>query len=399
MTLSGGRVGERAGAVTRASGKSVPRAVVELAELVVERADRLLGRRDHAAVDGRRHSRRPRPAGRPLTRASSVQRSSPLPPRAPLTSETWISTSVIRPSKRASRCRTCSSSRASRVAVAVDLVVGIDLDEHIHSPSSPPVNASRSRTFPESGRLRSIVTLNCRVHCRLKGNWMLASARMTTTAHSTPLPRLHSPASPMSMAKPRKRYVCQACGSVSSRWQGQCADCSEWNSLVEDSGAVVTPFSARHNLRSGGRPFELVGLDAEVALPERMSSGIARVRPRGGRRPGRRLGHPDRRRSRHRQIDPAAAGRRADRVARPAGRLYFRRGGDRPGAAARPPARPRRGAGPARRRDLGPRHIDHPRRGRAAGPGRDRFDPDHAFGPDRGRARARSARSAPRPAS
>src|SRR6185503_20157092 len=79
---------------------------------------------------------------------------------------------------------------------------------------------------------------------------------------------------PMSMAKPRKRYVCQACGSVSSRWQGQCAECSEWNSLVEDSGAVVTPFSARHNLRSGGRPVELVGLDAEVALPERMSTGI-----------------------------------------------------------------------------------------------------------------------------
>jgi DNA repair protein RadA/Sms len=76
------------------------------------------------------------------------------------------------------------------------------------------------------------------------------------------------------MAKPRKRYVCQACGSVSGRWQGQCPDCEGWNTLVEDSGAVVTPFSARHNLRSGGRPFELVGLDAEAALPERMSSGI-----------------------------------------------------------------------------------------------------------------------------
>ncbi|HEV2080180.1 MAG TPA: DNA repair protein RadA [Allosphingosinicella sp.] len=77
------------------------------------------------------------------------------------------------------------------------------------------------------------------------------------------------------MAKPRKRYVCQACGSVSSRWQGQCGDCSEWNSLVEDSGGVVTPFSARHDLRSGGRAVELVGLDSEMALPERMGSGIS----------------------------------------------------------------------------------------------------------------------------
>ncbi|HWH22716.1 MAG TPA: DNA repair protein RadA [Allosphingosinicella sp.] len=77
------------------------------------------------------------------------------------------------------------------------------------------------------------------------------------------------------MAKARKRYVCQACGSISSRWQGQCSDCSEWNSLVEDSTGVVTPFSARHDLRSGGRAVDLVALDAEVALPERMGSGIA----------------------------------------------------------------------------------------------------------------------------
>jgi DNA repair protein RadA/Sms len=77
------------------------------------------------------------------------------------------------------------------------------------------------------------------------------------------------------MAKPRKRYVCQSCGSVSSRWQGQCDDCSEWNSLVEDVGGVVTPFSARHDLRSGGRAVNLVGLDTDTALPERMSAGIA----------------------------------------------------------------------------------------------------------------------------
>jgi len=77
------------------------------------------------------------------------------------------------------------------------------------------------------------------------------------------------------MAKPKKRYVCQACGSVSSRWQGQCADCAEWNSLVEDAGAVVTPFSARHNLRSGGRAISLVGLDAELTLPPRLSTGIS----------------------------------------------------------------------------------------------------------------------------
>jgi DNA repair protein RadA/Sms len=76
------------------------------------------------------------------------------------------------------------------------------------------------------------------------------------------------------MSKPKKRYVCQACGSVSFRWQGQCGDCAEWNTLVEDASAVVTPFAARHNLRSGGQSVSLVALDEAAPLPERMSTGI-----------------------------------------------------------------------------------------------------------------------------
>jgi DNA repair protein RadA/Sms len=77
------------------------------------------------------------------------------------------------------------------------------------------------------------------------------------------------------MAKPQKRYVCQACGSVATRWQGQCADCSEWNTLVEEAGGNVTPFQAKHNLQSGGRSIALIGLDAEVRLPDRLATGIA----------------------------------------------------------------------------------------------------------------------------
>ncbi|MFC7537397.1 DNA repair protein RadA [Sphingomonas sp. GCM10030256] len=78
------------------------------------------------------------------------------------------------------------------------------------------------------------------------------------------------------MAKPKSRYVCQACGSVSSRWQGQCADCAEWNTLVQEA-SNVTVFSARHDLSAGGRAVELVGLDADIALPERVPSGIAEL--------------------------------------------------------------------------------------------------------------------------
>jgi len=77
------------------------------------------------------------------------------------------------------------------------------------------------------------------------------------------------------MAKAKTRYVCQLCGSVSPRWAGQCGECGEWNSMVEDAAGVVTPFSAKHDLRSGGRKVELVGLDAETVLPTRLATGIA----------------------------------------------------------------------------------------------------------------------------
>ena len=77
------------------------------------------------------------------------------------------------------------------------------------------------------------------------------------------------------MAKLKSRYVCQSCGSVSSRWQGQCPDCSEWNTLVQESAGVSSIFAAKHNLQGGGRAIELVGLDSPVALPERLPSGIA----------------------------------------------------------------------------------------------------------------------------
>jgi DNA repair protein RadA/Sms len=77
------------------------------------------------------------------------------------------------------------------------------------------------------------------------------------------------------MAKPKSRYVCQSCGSVSSRWQGQCADCSEWNSLVQEAAEVSNIFAAKHNLQGGGRTIQLVGLDSPVALPDRLPTGIA----------------------------------------------------------------------------------------------------------------------------
>ena len=79
------------------------------------------------------------------------------------------------------------------------------------------------------------------------------------------------------MARLQKRFVCNECGSVSSKWAGQCLDCGAWNAIVEDMSGNVTPFRAKHDLQSGGQPVALVGLDADVPLPERMLSGIAEL--------------------------------------------------------------------------------------------------------------------------
>jgi DNA repair protein RadA/Sms len=75
------------------------------------------------------------------------------------------------------------------------------------------------------------------------------------------------------MAKPKRRYVCTECGSVTQRWQGQCADCSQWNTLVEE--APDTPFSARHDLSSGGRAIAFEPLDAPSEPLTRRSTGLA----------------------------------------------------------------------------------------------------------------------------
>jgi DNA repair protein RadA/Sms len=75
------------------------------------------------------------------------------------------------------------------------------------------------------------------------------------------------------MAKPKRRYVCNACGSVSNRWQGQCPDCAEWNTLAEE--APETIFSAKHDLSSGGRAVQFVALDRPVKLPQRRKTGLA----------------------------------------------------------------------------------------------------------------------------
>jgi DNA repair protein RadA/Sms len=81
------------------------------------------------------------------------------------------------------------------------------------------------------------------------------------------------------MAKTTTHYVCQNCGSASSKWAGKCEDCGNWNSLVEETIASGPPKSlgdSRGN--KGGKPragniafVPLKGAEEQVA---RRLSGI-----------------------------------------------------------------------------------------------------------------------------
>ena len=74
------------------------------------------------------------------------------------------------------------------------------------------------------------------------------------------------------MAKPADRYVCQACGAVSSKWSGRCDSCGEWNSIVEEIPMDTIP----RGMKAGkGKTVELVDLKGESKQPKRWQSGIA----------------------------------------------------------------------------------------------------------------------------
>jgi len=77
------------------------------------------------------------------------------------------------------------------------------------------------------------------------------------------------------MAKDRSRFVCQACGAVSPKWQGRCDACGEWNTLIEETTAPRGPGPAAKT--AGGRRVEFVGLKGESAPPPRIVTGIAEL--------------------------------------------------------------------------------------------------------------------------
>ncbi|MEP7200167.1 MAG: DNA repair protein RadA, partial [Chloroflexota bacterium] len=65
--------------------------------------------------------------------------------------------------------------------------------------------------------------------------------------------------------KAKTVYVCQQCGYQAPRWVGQCPDCNEWNTLVEQVQETRRASSALDHgglARTKPQPLREVNVDA-----------------------------------------------------------------------------------------------------------------------------------------
>ena len=141
---------------------------------------------------------------------------------------------------------------------------------------------------------------------------------------------------------PGSRRVSSArtAAAVSTRWQGKCDDCGEWNTLVEEAASAGVAAGPVRSARKG-RVIALTSLAGETPEAPRVKTGIAefdRVTGGGFVRGSALLvgGDPGIGKS---TLLLQAAGALAQTG--PPRRLHLRRGGDRPDPAARRAPRPR----------------------------------------------------------
>lgn len=76
------------------------------------------------------------------------------------------------------------------------------------------------------------------------------------------------------MSKVKTIYACQHCGAQYPKWQGQCAECQKWNTLVEDAdvSATTNPRAAGY----AGEQSQLTKLsDVPLQSQPRLATGLA----------------------------------------------------------------------------------------------------------------------------
>jgi DNA repair protein RadA/Sms len=78
------------------------------------------------------------------------------------------------------------------------------------------------------------------------------------------------------MAKPRTEYVCQQCGGRSPKWMGRCAECGEWNTLLENLDGGSAAGRAVRTARASRGPARSLRLrDIDIAEFDRLCLPLA----------------------------------------------------------------------------------------------------------------------------
>ena len=77
------------------------------------------------------------------------------------------------------------------------------------------------------------------------------------------------------MARDGAVYACQSCGSVQTKWAGQCPACGAWNSLVEELTGSRPPGTMTPSRTTKTRGLNFEGLHSETPAPPRLSTGVA----------------------------------------------------------------------------------------------------------------------------
>lgn len=75
------------------------------------------------------------------------------------------------------------------------------------------------------------------------------------------------------MAKQKRIYVCNSCGTTHSKWVGQCEGCNQWNTLSEEA-SENSPTGLGKSSTAKGNIIELSGLKGEEEALPRMVSKI-----------------------------------------------------------------------------------------------------------------------------
>ena len=76
------------------------------------------------------------------------------------------------------------------------------------------------------------------------------------------------------MTAPKAVFVCQSCGAQSQKWLGRCADCGEWNSMVEEQVRPVADVSEGARYRRHAPATATRIADITIAEAGRLATGI-----------------------------------------------------------------------------------------------------------------------------